>query len=249
VLRARRGRWFEPRLTDIARELLLDDAWYEMVFSTEADSRVLELEPAGHTREVDDAGLDQIAEAFSDIIDAKSPFTYRHSSMVASYARATAEQLGFNQAGVRQMYRAGLLHDIGKLGVSSQILEKPGSLDKRERAEMKEHPRYTWEILRRVRAFEDFAMLASLHHEKLDGSGYPWGRNADELDMPARVLVVADIYEAVTESRAYRVGLSSSEALQILRAQAGIRLDTDAIEALAAAVAGESPIVEIAAAL
>ena len=169
--------------------------------------------------------------------------------MVAAYARATAEQLGFNQAGVRQMYRAGLLHDIGKLGVSSQILEKPGSLDKRERAEMKEHPRYTWEILRRVRAFEDFAMLASLHHEKLDGSGYPWGRNADELDMPARVLVVADIYEAVTESRAYRVGLSSSEAMQILRAQAGIRLDTDAIEALAAAVAGESPIVEIAAAL
>jgi HD-GYP domain-containing protein (c-di-GMP phosphodiesterase class II) len=105
---------------------------------------------------------------------------------------------------------------------------------------MKEHPRYTWEILRRVSAFEDFAMLASLHHEKLDGSGYPWGRTAEELDMPARVLVVADSYEAVTESRPYRVGLSSGEAFQILRSHAGIRLDTDAIDALEAAIAGDS---------
>ena len=249
VLRQRRGRWFDPALTDIARELLLDDGWFETVFSTEADDRVLQLEPTGHTREVDDIGLDQIAVAFADIIDAKSPFTYRHSSMVAAYARATAQQLGFDPDGVRRMYRAGLLHDIGKLGLSNRILDKPGPLDKRERAEMKEHPRYTWEVLRQVRAFEDFAMLAALHHEKLDGSGYPWGRNADELDMPARVLVVAEIYEAVTESRAYRVGLSSPEALQILRAHAGIRLDSDAIEALAAAVAGETRIQEIPAAL
>jgi len=249
VLRARRGRWFDPSLTDVARELLLDNEWCETVFSAEADHRVLQLEPPAHIRDVDDQGLDQIAEAFADIIDAKSPFTYRHSTMVAAYARATAQQLGFDPDGIRRMYRAGLLHDIGKLGLSSRILDKPGSLDKRERAEMKEHPRYTWEILRRVRAFEDFAMLASLHHEKLDGSGYPWGRNAEELDMPARVLVVADIYEAVTESRAYRVGLSSAEAMQILRAHAGIRLDTDAIEALAAAVTGQTRTGEIPAAL
>jgi putative nucleotidyltransferase with HDIG domain len=244
VLTARRGRWFDPELTDIARDLLLDDQWCESLRSPEADRRVLQLEPAGRTREVDDAGLDQIAEAFADIIDAKSPFTHRHSTMVAAYAKATAQQLGFDRAGIRRMYRAGLLHDIGKLGLSSRILDKPGPLDKRERAEMKEHPRYTWEILRRVSAFEDFAMLASLHHEKLDGSGYPWGRNAEELDMPARVLVVADIYEAVTESRSYRVGLSSGEALQILRAHAVIRLDSEAIEALAAAVAGGSAVVE-----
>ena len=140
--------------------------------------------------------------------------------------------------------RAGLLHDIGKLGISSRILDKPGSLDNRERAEMKQNPLNTWEILKRVRAFEDFAMLAALHHEKLDGSGYPWGRNSDELDMPARVLVVADIYEAITESRAYRVGLSFGEAMQILRSQAGLRLDEDAVEALAAAVAGDPVIKE-----
>jgi putative nucleotidyltransferase with HDIG domain len=249
VLRARSGRWFDPSLTDVARELLSDDEWCEAVRSPDADHRVLQLEPAGRTRDVDDAGLDQIAAAFADIIDAKSPYTYKHSTMVASHARATAKQMGFAPDQVRRIYRAGLLHDIGKLGVSSRILDKPGPLNRLERAEMKEHPRYTWEILRRVRAFEDFAMLASLHHEKLDGSGYPWGRAADELDMPARILVVADIYQAVTESRSYRVGLTSAEAMQILRSQTEIRLDSDAVEALAAAVAENPAFDEIPTAL
>ena len=240
ILRARSGSWFDPALADMARDAMFDDEFCDAVRAPDADHRVLELEPAGRTRDVDDAGLDQIAEAFADIIDAKSPFTYKHSTMVASHARATAAQMGFAPDQVRRMYRAGLLHDIGKLGVSSQILDKPGPLNRLERAEMKEHPRYTWEILRRVRAFEDFAMLASLHHEKLDGSGYPWGRAADELDMSARILVVADIYQAVTESRSYRVGLTYAEAMQILRSQTEIRLDADAVEALAAAVA-ENP--------
>jgi putative nucleotidyltransferase with HDIG domain len=240
VLVARRGRWFDPSLTDIAREQLRDDEWCESLRSPEVDARVLQLEP-GRARVVDAAGLDQIAEAFADIIDAKSPFTHRHSTMVAAYAKAIAQQMGFDRDSVQQMYRAGLLHDIGKLGVSSRILDKPGTLDSRESAEMKEHPRYTWEILRRVNAFESFALMAALHHEKLDGSGYPWGRMDEDLDMPARILAVADIYEAVTETRAYRVGLSSGEAMQILRAQAAFRLDADAIEALAAAVAVEPP--------
>ena len=243
VLSTRRGRWFDPSLTDIAREQLRDDTWCESLRSPEMEAHVLQLEPGG-VREVDASGIDQIAEAFADIIDAKSPFTHRHSTMVAAYAKAIAQQMGFDRHGQQQMYRAGLLHDIGKLGVSSRILDKPGALDSRERAEMKEHPRYTWEILRRVNAFESFALLAALHHEKLDGSGYPWGRMDEDLDMPARILAVADIYEAVTETRAYRVGLSSGEAMQILRVHAGFRLDADAIEALAAAVAIESPTAE-----
>ena len=203
-----------------------------------------QLEPGAHAQEVDDDGLDQIALAFADIIDAKSAFTARHSTMVAEYARIIARQMGFSRDEIRRIYRAGLLHDIGKLGVSSRILDKPGRLNRRELAEIKEHPRHTWEILKHVRAFEDFAMLASLHHEKLDGSGYPWGRTAEELDMPARVLVVADIYQAVTESRAYRVGLSSANAMEILNSQAAFRVDSDAIEALAAAIAEEPPVTE-----
>ena len=87
-------------------------------------------------------------------------------------------------------------------------------------------------------------MMASLHHEKLDGSGYPWGRTADDLDMPARILVVADIYEAVTESRAYRIGLTSADAMEILRSQSAFRVDSDAIDALAAAVEEGPPSTE-----
>jgi putative nucleotidyltransferase with HDIG domain len=241
VLRDRRGRWFDPSLTDIARDMLLDDEWCALVRSPECDERVAQIEPGAHAQEVDDDGLDQIAQAFADIIDAKSSFTARHSSMVAEYARLIAQQMGFSRDEIRRIYRAGLLHDIGKLGVSSRILDKPGRLNRRELAEIKEHPRHTWEILKRVRAFEEFAMVASLHHEKLDGSGYPWGRTAEELDMPARVLVVADIYQAVTESRAYRVGLSSANAMEILQSQAAFRVDSDAIEALAAAIAEEPP--------
>lgn len=240
MLAERRGRWFDPALTDLALEHLRDDEWCASLRTADAEQRVVQLEPVG-TREVDASGLDQIAEAFADIIDAKSPFTHRHSTMVAAYAKAIGQQMGFNKESVRQLYRAGLLHDIGKLGISSRILDKPGPLDNRERGEMKEHPRFTWEILKRVSAFENFALLAALHHEKLDGSGYPWGRTEEDLDMPARILAIADIYEAVTETRAYRVGLSSGEALQILRAHAGFRLDSDAIEALAAAVAAEQP--------
>jgi HD-GYP domain-containing protein (c-di-GMP phosphodiesterase class II) len=244
VLRDRSGRWFEPALVDIARDLLFDDEWCALVRSPECDERVAQLEPGAQPQEVDEDGLDQIAQAFADIIDAKSSFTARHSSMVAEYARLIGQQMGFASDEIRRLYRAGLLHDIGKLGVSSRILDKPGRLNRRELAEVKEHPRHTWEILRRVRAFEDFAMLASLHHEKLDGSGYPWGRTDEELDMPARVLVVADIYQAVTESRAYRVGLTSADAMEILRSQAAFRVDSDAIEALAAAVGEEAPIME-----
>ena len=242
VLAARRGTWFDPALTDLARELLFDDDWCESLRSPEADQLVVQLEPGPHVQQLDEDALDQVAEAFANIIDAKSPFTYTHSSGVAAYARATSAQLGFDEESQRRMYRAGLLHDIGKLGVSSRILDKPGSLNKRERAEMREHPRYTWEILGRVRAFEDFAMLASEHHEKLDGSGYPWGRAAEELSMPSRVLVVADIYQAITESRSYRTGLTAAEAMQILRSQADLRVDSAAIDALEAAVAADPAI-------
>jgi HD-GYP domain-containing protein (c-di-GMP phosphodiesterase class II) len=94
-----------------------------------------------------------------------------------------------------------MLHDVGKLGVSNSILDKNGPLTDAERLAVNEHPRFTWDILSRVRAFADFARPAALHHEKLDGSGYPWGLRGDALDRSERVLVVADIYEALTADR------------------------------------------------
>src|SRR6185503_18851720 len=104
------------------------------------------------------------------------------------------------------LYRAGLLHDIGKLGVSNTILDKNGSLTDEERQQVQRHPEYTWEILRRVTAFQDVAWVAARHHERLDGSGYPWHLDAARLDSPARILAVADVFEAITADRPYRKG-------------------------------------------
>lgn len=236
VLRDRRGRWFDPVLTDLLLDWRNDGSFWASVQSRDAEFEVLSLEPARHVRTVDEQGLDDIAQAFADIIDAKSPFTYRHSSQVAQYACAIGTELGFDEATLTRTRRAGLLHDIGKVGVSNRILDKNGPLDTTERAVIEQHPLHTWEILRRVSAFSDFARQASTHHEKLDGTGYPWGLEADDLDAPSRALVVADIYEALTASRPYRGSMSVEEALSILDILKGTKIDIQAVEALAAVV-------------
>src|SRR5690606_29575379 len=115
-----------------------------------------------------DTIADLVARTFADIVDAKSPFTERHSVLVASYADVIGEQYGLDEAARKQLRRAGLLHDIGKLAVSNRILDKAGGLAPEERQEMERHPLHTWEILSRVSAFRDLARLAALHHEKLD---------------------------------------------------------------------------------
>lgn len=240
ALRARRSQWFDPALTDTACELLRDDRFLETLHG-DVEAQVLEVEPAKRVRKVDDDGVDAIAKAFADIIDAKSPFTAGHSTRVAEYARSIGTQMGFDARTLRNTYRAGLLHDIGMLGVSSRILEKVGSLTRAERAEIEHHPVHTLEIVGRVKAFEPFAMHAANHHEKLDGSGYPWGRRDEDLDALSRVLVVADVFEASMADRAFRRGVSVMEALEILNAQRTLWLDSDAIDALEACLPETEP--------
>src|SRR5690606_32241462 len=150
---------------------------------------------------------DLVARSFAEIADAKSPFTGRHSVLVAAYADVIADAYGLDGEERGRLRRAGLLHDVGKLGVSNRILDKPGGLAPEERQEMERHPLYTWEILSRVGEFGEFARTAALHHEKLDGSGYPWRVPGDRLPASARVLVVADTLEALTAERPYRRGL------------------------------------------
>lgn len=233
ILEERRGRWFDPVLASVALDLLDDTDLLRSL--READERVLGAEP-GRARRIDERGLDDVAAAFAEIIDAKSPFTWKHSTNVAMYAHGLGAQLGQDAAMLTRLRRAGLLHDLGKVGISNRILDKTGPLAPHERQAVEVHPVYTWEILRRVAAFADFARPASLHHEKLDGSGYPWRVGGDDLDLPARILVVADIYEALTASRPYRAGVAPEEALRILERDRGTRLDAAVLDALAAMV-------------
>lgn len=232
MARERSGVWFDPALVRIVRNWREDAPWWESLASPDAMRLALTLEPEQHTRYVDDKGLDEVARAFAEIIDSKSSYTYQHSTNVAKYARATAFELGFEKAEVSVLNRAALLHDVGKLGVPSAILDKAGPMTTEERSEMQRHPLYTWEILQRVGAFAGFARTAALHHEKLDGSGYPWGVKGDELDVPSRILCVADIYEALTANRPYRAGLTREAALKIIRKGCGTQLCGSAADAL-----------------
>ena len=130
------------------------------------------------------------------------------------------------------MRRAALLHDIGKLSVPNSILEKPGSLTDEEWKIMKMHPVYTRLILQTISGFEHLAFVASAHHERLDGTGYPDGLAADELPLTARIICVADTYQAITEDRPYRDGLPRQAALNIMQKLVPHALDMDCLDVL-----------------
>ena len=166
------------------------------------------------------------------MIDAKSPFTARHSQRVAEIADGIAAVLGFDADARRTMLRAALQHDIGKLAISSRILDKPDKLTDEEFRAIQTHPVHTLRILERAPCFAPLADLAANHHEKLDGSGYPRSLDARHLDLPMRVLAVADVYEALTADRPYRGPLPVEEALAIIDRDVPHRLDADARGAL-----------------
>lgn len=232
TVRLRRGTWFDPRLADMVLSWRKDEAWWSRLGAVDVADHVVAAEPGGAARQVDDDGLDRIAQAFAEIIDAKSPFTFRHSTGVAAYARDVAGTLGLPPEERRRIFRAGLLHDIGKLGISNRILDKAGPLTPEERSTVEQHPVYSRDILQRVSAFADFRDCAVLHHEKLDGSGYPWKRTGETLDPAARILAVADIYEALTADRPYRAGMTHEAAMDILRRDAGARLCGTTVDAI-----------------
>ena len=233
VARERKGTWFDPALVKLVQKWKHDTAWWELL-SGDVTQAVLAAEPKDRVITVDADGLDVVCRAFADIIDAKSPFTYRHSTRVADVAREVARHCGLDEAEQRRIYRAGLLHDIGKLGVSNSILDKNGPMTAEERKAMELHPRYSLEILQRVSAFRRFAWTAALHHEKLDGTGYPFGAAGDAIDLPARILVVSDIYDALTSDRPYRRGMPEAQATEILERDRGTKLCPVALDALTA---------------
>jgi HD-GYP domain-containing protein (c-di-GMP phosphodiesterase class II) len=163
-------------------------------------------------------------------------YTARHSAGVAAYAVGIAEAMGMDAAAQRDLRRAGLLHDIGKLAVSSRILDKPDRLDPDEMAVMREQLALTLRILERVACFRDLAGMAAAHHERLDGTGYHLGLAAFDLNRPARILAVADVFEARTADRRYHEAMPVDRALGILRRQSLCQM---AVRGLEAAIADE----------
>ena len=220
VARSRSGTWLDPQLVDLAASVLSGD-FQSHLHGRDIRSVVATLEPSDIRVAADDQRLDTIAEGFAHVVDARSPFTGRHSRRVADYAIEIARIIGCTPAQLRSLRRAALLHDIGKLGLRQSIMEKPGKLTADEFAEVRLHTTYTRAVLWRVPAFREFADLAASHHERLDGRGYHRGLAGPQLSTLVRILCVADQFEALTAARPYRPAMTQPQALGILRQDAG----------------------------
>ena len=231
-IRSRSGVWFDPSLVAAFEQVAEDDAFWTMLGSAGVEEAVFDLEPAQQWIVVDADYLDDIARAFAQIIDSKSPFTSGHSERVAVYADLIAEEMGFSPEHRRWLKRAALLHDIGKLGVSNTILDKNGKLDDTEWAAMRNHAALSENILSKIDAFRDMGRIGGSHHERLDGRGYPRGLTAEAIDTETRIVSVADVFDALTADRPYRAAMPISKALGIMREDLGKAFDPDCFAAL-----------------
>ena len=158
------------------------------------------------TRKIQEAYW-QTVTALSEAVDAKDRYTSGHSKRVAEYARMIAKRMGKSNAEQERIYRAGLLHDVGKIGVPVEIINKPGKLTDGEFDLIKIHPITGYHIVREISEYGDMAIAAKYHHERYDGKGYPNGLVGENIPETARILGVADAYDAMTSNRSYRRGL------------------------------------------
>jgi putative nucleotidyltransferase with HDIG domain len=175
----------------------------------------------------------------AETLDLRDTGTALHSRTVGRYAELTAAELGLPAERVDRMRLAGLLHDIGKIGVPDTVLRKPGKLDDAEWAEIRKHPELGARILSGAN-LDDIAGWVLAHHERPDGRGYPFGLPAEQIPLEARILSVADAYEAMTADRVYRAGLGHDAAMGELGACSGSQFDEDVVRAFLAALARHS---------
>jgi putative nucleotidyltransferase with HDIG domain len=231
-VRNRAGSWLDPQLCALFEKLSEASGFWEELALDDLPEQLWALEPAAHYVVVDEDYLDDISFAFGQVIDAKSPDTAGHSARVGTIADRIAEILGMKADRRRVLRRAAVLHDIGKLGVSSTILEKPGKLDAKEWEIMRGHAALTTNILGQIGIMGDMAMVAGSHHERLDGKGYPLGLDERSISMESRIITVADIYDALIADRPYRPGMTSEKAMVILQSEVGSAVDQQCFAAL-----------------
>jgi HD-GYP domain-containing protein (c-di-GMP phosphodiesterase class II) len=224
-----KGRMFDPELVSLFGSVFR----YDVLEKASGQNIVTQLPAALPVYESDysnETVLD-FATLFARITDYKSHFTSVHSQGCAWKARRMGEYYGYDSTVCTKLYLAGALHDIGKLTISNDILEKPDKLTPEEFAIMKTHAQASWNILRDLKDIPDIVAWACMHHEKLDGSGYPFGKKAAELDKNERLMACIDIYQALTELRPYRAVLPHEKAICIMRGMAADeKIDPDITE-------------------
>ncbi len=213
------NKMFHPQvvgiLVSVARR---EEFWFDLV-SPRLYSLLLHNAPSRNV-ELELEDISSIAELFANIIDFRSHFTATHTSGVAACAVILTKLFGLTEVETSLMEVAGYLHDLGKLAIPNRILEKPGKLNRKEFAIIRSHTYYTYLVLNTIGGLQRIAEWAAYHHEKLDGSGYPFHRKANELDIGARIMTVADIFTAIAEDRPYRKGMNRREIENIMNGMA-----------------------------
>ena len=196
-----------------------------VIYNAQVSSDLLAAETR---RQVQGEGHLAAVLVLAEALDMRDTGTARHSQTVGRYAKLLARELGLPEASVERLHLAGLLHDVGKVGIPDSILQKPGALDDGEWAEMKKHPELGARILQGAN-LEDISGWVLAHHERPDGRGYPQGLAGDEIPVPARILAVADAYEAMTTDRVYKAAMPHEDAQAELLRCAGRQFDPDVV--------------------
>lgn len=220
AIRRKSGELFVPELVDCVGELAKrEHFWLDAASAkpTEPLHDIINLDLV----ELGPDGLQSLTELFSQVIDFRSPFTAAHSAGVAACAEMLAKLAGFSGKEQQLIRMAGHLHDLGKLAVPEEILEKKGPLNTSEWNYIRTHTFFGFRALQKIPLMETINIWGSLHHERLDGSGYPFHLRGDEIPLGSRIMAVADVFTALTEDRPYRQGMQLGEALAVLDGMAG----------------------------
>jgi HD-GYP domain-containing protein (c-di-GMP phosphodiesterase class II) len=234
TLRKRRGGWLDPDVVDAYDDNLVAD-----LDEIDVWQATLDAEPQPWCAAHD---LDELARTFADFVDLKSPYLFGHSTGVAALADEAARLLNLEDDERATLRRAALLHDLGRVAVPTAVWERPGPLRRADWEQVRLHPYQSERILARSPVLEPIAVLAALHHERLDGSGYPKQVKGGELSTAARILAAADCYQALTEDRPHRSAHSTAGAAELILGQvAGGRLDGLCVKAVLAAAGQRVP--------
>lgn len=204
-------------------------------FSSDINRLAAALNGAGQSIERMESALDraylEFVETMARALDARDPYTAGHSVRVGAYAHAIALEMGIPAVEADTIRIAAELHDIGKIGIPDAILQKQGTLSSEEYGMIKLHPQIGRKILERIGKFADLLSIIELHHENFDGTGYPYGVAGEQIPLDARILRVADAFDAMTTSRSYRGALPQEGALEELRSNAGTQFDPVVVKA------------------
>jgi HD-GYP domain-containing protein (c-di-GMP phosphodiesterase class II) len=234
TLLKRRGGWLDPFVVAVYDDSLVADLHEIDVWQGALDAEPHPWRPA--------PDLDELARTFAYFVDLESPYLFGHSTGVAALADEAARLLHLEGTERTTLRRAALLHDLGRVAVPTAVWERPGALRRAEWEQVRLHPSQSERILSRSPVLEPIAVLAALHHERLDGSGYPRQAKGDELSTAARILAAADYYQALTQDRPYRSAHPPADAAELILGQvAAGRLDGRCVNAVLAAAGQQVP--------